>query len=56
MYFFSYLARSMHGEMLRRMAKGDRDRQKIKHDKEAAAKVKCNNMDNYETIVILIVL
>lgn len=31
--------RSMHGEMLRRMAEGDRGRQKIKEEEERAAKV-----------------
>lgn len=34
-----YGCRSMHGEMLRRMAEGERDRRKVEQVKKAAAKV-----------------
>lgn len=40
--------RSMHGEMLRRMAEGDRDRRKEREDIEKAAKVK------YSTVFVFI--
>ncbi|CAM9201848.1 unnamed protein product [Sphacelaria rigidula] len=41
---------SMHGEMLRRMAEGDRGRQKIKEEEERAAKAREEDDEDDETI------
>ncbi|CAN0216919.1 unnamed protein product, partial [Hapterophycus canaliculatus] len=41
---------SMHGEMLRRMAEGDRDRRKVEEVKEAEAKARAEDDEDDETI------
>ncbi|CAM9654179.1 unnamed protein product [Pylaiella littoralis] len=41
---------SMHGEMLRRMAEGDRDRRKVEEVKEAEAKARAEDEEDDETI------
>lgn len=41
---------SMHGEMLRRMAEGDRGRQKIQDEQERAAKARAEDEEDDETI------
>ncbi|CAM9937686.1 unnamed protein product [Ectocarpus sp. 12 AP-2014] len=41
---------SMHGEMLRRMAEGDRDRRKVEQVKEAEAKARAEDEEDDETI------
>ncbi|CAN0502078.1 unnamed protein product, partial [Ectocarpus sp. 8 AP-2014] len=40
----------MHGEMLRRMAEGDRDRRKVEQVKEAEAKARAEDEEDDETI------
>ncbi|CAN0191115.1 unnamed protein product [Ectocarpus sp. 12 AP-2014] len=42
--------KSMHGEMLRRMAEGDRDRRKVEQVKEAEAKARAEDEEDDETI------
>lgn len=50
------LRRSMHGEMLRRMAEGDRDRRKVEEVKEAEAKVRPRSSTDVVVDVVAVLL